>query len=835
MKKILLIASILTLVFFAFAGTPRDMYWEIKTVSPAPDIYDIVTNNLPTHNADFLLEVECSAYPGEIYRSSDGSPMSPQVGKIYGYPVMRVDQQPWLLDWPAGSIISFTLTYLPTEQTMTASVVAPDGYDAIFFGDLFGPTVESLDISAIILGDEPPVPDIYNYYLTLNVDEGEYAAGAKKRALWEIEGPDGVYQVNAGVLSEVEALDLEEDDVNPLIGEYTIEAAPAGWHWEPSVTQEALEAGFELDAPARDGEVFNYVHETLTWTLVQDIPENTYWLRILSMGLDEPGTLLKDGEVIGTTPYMPANSTDKSDFYGVYTMQAVAGGTWAPAELVIDENTEWPAIPGMDDNYQIMHTFEWTLDIPEPEPMYTLILHTIPEGYIESPEPSEDPEDLWGTYIPDPLPAPATGYWVPAELVIDENTEWVEDEDGDYYFEMEFVWEETEEIIDIYHYTLFVEADDGGNYPVTGPFAGTTPYDMEQDNKEAFYGDYTIGDAPAGCYWLNPVITIDEDFEWTAVTGGKGEVEVHHYFEATITFERKDYNSYVIIAVDGDTDERIPGVAVWFDDGEGPVQVGTTGASGAVTFLCPGNYPGAGTYWLEMEGYCAWEPESVVRTEEFLTENLLDEFYGYICGEPPVPVELSSFTATVNAVNNVELNWVSQSESHMVGYRVLRSEAADQSGSITITPVIIPATNTSSAQSYNLTDNSVEIGQTYHYWLEAVDYLGSNFHGPVSVTVAGNVPPVLPEVTTMKNAYPNPFKAGGSTNIEVALKAGENGTLTIYNVMGQIVKTVSLNEGSHMITWNGRDSRGTAVGSGIYFYKLSTPSLNQTKKMVIVK
>ncbi|NLO12449.1 MAG: T9SS type A sorting domain-containing protein, partial [Candidatus Cloacimonetes bacterium] len=41
--------------------------------------------------------------------------------------------------------------------------------------------------------------------------------------------------------------------------------------------------------------------------------------------------------------------------------------------------------------------------------------------------------------------------------------------------------------------------------------------------------------------------------------------------------------------------------------------------------------------------------------------------------------------------------------------------------------------------------------------------------------------------------------------------------------------------GQHKLNWNGRDSRGNSVGSGIYFYKLSTPSTNQTKKMVIVK
>jgi hypothetical protein len=148
---------------------------------------------------------------------------------------------------------------------------------------------------------------------------------------------------------------------------------------------------------------------------------------------------------------------------------------------------------------------------------------------------------------------------------------------------------------------------------------------------------------------------------------------------------------------------------------------------------------------------------------------------------------------------------------------------------------MIPATNTSQEHIYTVEDREVENNTTYYYWLESIDFNNSQFHGPVIVVVEGNVPPVMPEITTLKNAYPNPFRANNSTNIEVAIKAGETGTLTIYNIMGQVVKTYKVTEGIHTIQWNGRDSQGNICGSGIYFYKLTTPSLNQTKKMVIVK
>ncbi|NLN85387.1 MAG: T9SS type A sorting domain-containing protein [Candidatus Cloacimonetes bacterium] len=199
------------------------------------------------------------------------------------------------------------------------------------------------------------------------------------------------------------------------------------------------------------------------------------------------------------------------------------------------------------------------------------------------------------------------------------------------------------------------------------------------------------------------------------------------------------------------------------------------------------------------------------------------------------PVVLSSFTAIVTTENEVKVTWVTQSEQNQLGYRIYRSENSTQDDALLITPVLIPATNTSVEHSYHHVDPEVENAHSYYYWLESVDPSMSQFFGPVSVTVSFDVPPVLPEISSLKNAYPNPFKQGAGTNIGIDIKAGETGTLSIYNIQGQVVKTVSLAEGSHKLVWNGRDNKGKVCGSGIYFYKLSTPSLNQTKKMILMK
>ncbi|MDD2544550.1 MAG: T9SS type A sorting domain-containing protein, partial [Candidatus Cloacimonetes bacterium] len=189
----------------------------------------------------------------------------------------------------------------------------------------------------------------------------------------------------------------------------------------------------------------------------------------------------------------------------------------------------------------------------------------------------------------------------------------------------------------------------------------------------------------------------------------------------------------------------------------------------------------------------------------------------------------------LTAQNFVKLSWTSESETNMLGYRVYRAESEVQAEAILITPIMIQATNTSTTQNYSIEDREVNIGTTYYYWLEAVDYSHSSFFGHRSVEVLGEITPELPVQSVMSNAYPNPFRASSNTTIEVKVRADETGTVTIYNVLGQAVKTYTVSEGNHKLTWNGRDSRGNLCGSGIYFARMSTPSMNQTKKMVIVK
>jgi len=249
-------------------------------------------------------------------------------------------------------------------------------------------------------------------------------------------------------------------------------------------------------------------------------------------------------------------------------------------------------------------------------------------------------------------------------------------------------------------------------------------------------------------------------------------------------------------------------------------------------FGAVGNHPFVpGVYTVAKTNYPegSWLPQSVTFTST--TFNYRLDFLGV--PDVPLPVVLSSFSANLTALNYVKLNWTTQSELNMLGFRVYRSESTQMNNLTLITPILIGATNTSTTQHYTVTDNEVFVGQTYSYWLETVDIGNSCFHGPQTVIVTGSSSPNIQTYTTLGNAYPNPFRS--NTSINMTVKTGESAIISIYNVSGQLVKAFNKSEGQHTIGWDGRDSSGNSCGSGIYFYQLVSPSMNLTKRMLIVK
>ena len=95
---------------------------------------------------------------------------------------------------------------------------------------------------------------------------------------------------------------------------------------------------------------------------------------------------------------------------------------------------------------------------------------------------------------------------------------------------------------------------------------------------------------------------------------------------------------------------------------------------------------------------------------------------------------------------------------------------------------------------------------------------------------------VLPQKWTLGQNYPNPFNP--STLIPYHVPTAARVRLEVFNVLGQRVATLVDEErlaGVHTAAWNATDAAGRAVGSGVYFYRLSSvgqPTL--TRRMVLI-
>jgi len=91
-----------------------------------------------------------------------------------------------------------------------------------------------------------------------------------------------------------------------------------------------------------------------------------------------------------------------------------------------------------------------------------------------------------------------------------------------------------------------------------------------------------------------------------------------------------------------------------------------------------------------------------------------------------------------------------------------------------------------------------------------------------------------PAITSLSN-YPNPFNPSTTITFSLNTNNTENADLSIYNLKGQLIKQYSVSNDQYSVTWNGIDSSGKSVSSGVYLYKLETGNKNYTRKMILMK
>ncbi|MCH7761338.1 T9SS type A sorting domain-containing protein [candidate division TA06 bacterium] len=98
----------------------------------------------------------------------------------------------------------------------------------------------------------------------------------------------------------------------------------------------------------------------------------------------------------------------------------------------------------------------------------------------------------------------------------------------------------------------------------------------------------------------------------------------------------------------------------------------------------------------------------------------------------------------------------------------------------------------------------------------------------------GSSPPRIPHLLAQN--HPNPFSR--MTTIDYHLSVPGEISLRIFDLSGQLVKTLFEGvggAGTQRVTWDGRDERGRAVSTGVYFYRLKAGDFTSTRKLILFR
>ncbi|KAA0247219.1 MAG: T9SS C-terminal target domain-containing protein [Chlorobiota bacterium] len=192
-----------------------------------------------------------------------------------------------------------------------------------------------------------------------------------------------------------------------------------------------------------------------------------------------------------------------------------------------------------------------------------------------------------------------------------------------------------------------------------------------------------------------------------------------------------------------------------------------------------------------------------------------------------VPVELASFSASVTAAG-VELKWTTATETNNFGFSIeRRSENSD------FTEIgFVKGNGTSTVtNSYSFVDTRPLEGAVY-YRLKQIDLDGSvSYSNEIMADNSGAI-----NGFHLYGNYPNPFNP--STTISFNLSEKENVRVIVRDILGSEVAEIFNGiaaPGINRVQWNGSNSAGQMVNSGVYFYSVEVNGKFFTGKMILNK
>jgi hypothetical protein len=198
-------------------------------------------------------------------------------------------------------------------------------------------------------------------------------------------------------------------------------------------------------------------------------------------------------------------------------------------------------------------------------------------------------------------------------------------------------------------------------------------------------------------------------------------------------------------------------------------------------------------------------------------------------GTNPLPVEMTSFTASMQSGNCAILKWSTATEVNNSGFEIERRSA--NSEQLTVNSwqkigFVSGAGTSNSPKEYTYQDVNLAPG-VYVYRIKQIDNNGAFKYSASTQVDAG-----VAKGFELLSFYPNPFNP--TTNVQFSVPQDGYASLKVYNMLGQEVATLfdGMAQAGHYIP---ATFDGSRFASGVYFSRLQYNGKSLVQRMLMTK
>jgi len=210
----------------------------------------------------------------------------------------------------------------------------------------------------------------------------------------------------------------------------------------------------------------------------------------------------------------------------------------------------------------------------------------------------------------------------------------------------------------------------------------------------------------------------------------------------------------------------------------------------------------------------------------------------FMAGKPMDPIPTETIILKLPLEQNIGVEFSFEGESQEMSFSLIDSE-----GKVIATAMDIPSVSTELTQQDQGAIKRMDVPNLKR-GIYGIRVDGSRF--PMFYTVkfdhiktsaiAQKTKSQVPSEFVLSQNYPNPFNP--TTEIHFALPKSEHVTLSIYNLVGQKLRSLVCeykDAGHYVVLWNAKDDNGNLLPSGVYIYRFEAENFIQSKKLILVK